>query len=92
MGKDNMIKHTSTKLAVMALVLGLVSGCATTDQMKQMQAGIDQAQERADAALAAAKAADSRASAAMDAATAAQNQADDCSERCNRIMSKAMSK
>ena len=37
--------HGFTKLAVM--VLGLVSGCATTDQMKQMQAGIDQAQERA---------------------------------------------
>ena len=87
-----MIKHTYAKLAVMVLVLGLVSGCATTDQMKQMQADIDQATQRADAALAAAKAADSRAAAAMDAANAAQNQADDCSERCNRVMSKAMSK
>lgn len=87
-----MIRYTYGKLAVMALVVGLVSGCATTDQMKQMQAGIDQAQERAEAALAAAKAADSKASAAMDAATAAQNQADECSERCNRIFSKAMRK
>jgi len=87
-----MIKRNVAKLAVLTLVLGLVSGCATTDQMKQMQADIDRAQESADAALAAANAADSKASAAMDAASAAQNQADDCSERCNRIMSKAMSK
>jgi len=87
-----MMKRTIEKLAIMALVLGLVSGCASTDQLKQMQAGIDRAQERADAALAAAKAADSRASAAMDAANAAQNQADDCSERCTRVIRKAMSK
>jgi len=87
-----MIKQSFSRLAVMALVLGLVSGCASTDQLKQMQADIDRAQQRADAAMAAAEVADSRAAAAMDAAAAAQNQADDCSERCNRVMSKAMSK
>lgn len=86
------MRQTIAKLAVGVLALGLVAGCATTDQMKQMQADITKAQESADAALAAAKAADSRAGAAMDAATAAQNQADECSERCNRIFSKAMRK
>ncbi|MCP5417399.1 MAG: hypothetical protein H6965_09925 [Chromatiaceae bacterium] len=86
------MKRNFVKLVLLTMVLGVASGCATTDHMKQMQADIQAAQERADAALAAAKAADSRATAAMDAATAAQNQADDCSERCNRVMSKAMSK
>ncbi|MCB1758844.1 MAG: gamma-glutamyltranspeptidase [Gammaproteobacteria bacterium] len=87
-----MTKGTYAKLAAAALVVGLASGCASTDQLKQMQMDIAKAQETADAAMAAAKSADSRASAAMDAANAAQNQADDCSERCNRVMQKAMSK
>lgn len=86
------MKQTMAKLAVGILTLGLVAGCATTDQMKQLQADVAKAQETADAALAAAKSADSRAAAAMDAASAAQNQADECSERCNRIFSKAMRK
>ncbi len=35
-----MMKNTLTKLSVVALTLGLVTGCATTDQLTQMQADI----------------------------------------------------
>ena len=94
-----MTRSTLMKLSAMVLSIGLVTGCATTDQMKQMQADITKAQQSADAALAAANEAkstagmaDNKAAAAMDAANAAQNAADDCTERCDRIMQKAMSK
>ena len=94
-----MTRSTLMKMSAMVLSLGLVTGCATTDQMKQMQADITKAQQSADAALAAANeaksaagVADNKATAAMDAANAAQNAADDCTERCDRIMQKAMSK
>ena len=94
-----MTRSTLMKLSAMVLSLGLVTGCATTDQMTQMQADIAKAQQSADAALAAANeaksaagVADNKAAAAMDAANAAQNAADDCTERCDRIMQKAMSK
>ena len=87
-----MTGSTLMKLSAMVLSIGLVAGCATTDQMKQMQADITKAQQSADAALAAAGVADNKAAAAMDAANAAQNAADDCAERCDRNMQKAMSK
>ncbi len=90
-----MIKSTIVKLSVVALSLGLMAGCATT----QMQADIAKAQETADAAMATASSAkrvaasaDRRASAVMDAANAAQATADECAERCGRMMQKAMSK
>lgn len=94
-----MPNKTVLKLSAMVLSLGLVTGCASTDRVKQLEADMEKVQQTSDAALAAANeaksaagAADSRASAAMDAATAAQNAADDCSERCNRMMEKAMAK
>jgi hypothetical protein len=94
-----MSKKTLSKLSAMVLSLGLVTGCATSSQLKQLEADIAKAQQTAADALvaandakAAAGTADTRATAAMDAATAAQNAADDCSERCDRMMQKAMSK
>jgi formate-dependent nitrite reductase cytochrome c552 subunit len=94
-----MTKNILIKFSALALVLGLMSGCATTEQLKQMQADIeraqqsaDSAQQSADAALSAAQDADRKAGAAMDAANAAQASADECSERCERMMHKAMSK
>jgi hypothetical protein len=78
----NMKKTTLLKLSAMALSLGLVTGCATTEQM---QADIAKAQETADAAMA-------KANAAMDAANAAQASADECNERCSRMAEKAMAK
>lgn len=94
-----MNKRTLLKLSAMVLALGLVTGCASTDKMMQMQADISKAQQTADAAmsdakeaLSAADEADRKASAAMNAANAAQSAADECSERCDRMMSKSMAK
>ncbi len=87
-----MKKRTGLVSAAAFTCALLLGGCATTDEIKQMQADIVRAQEQADAALAAAEEADRKATAAMDAANVAQDSADDCSERCNRIMQKAMSK
>ncbi|MET0104517.1 MAG: Lpp/OprI family alanine-zipper lipoprotein [Sedimenticola sp.] len=91
-----MTKRTMIKLSAMALTLGLVTGCASTDQLK---ADIAAAQDAANAAMSAAKAAqlsaddaDRKASAAMNAANAAQASADECAERCDRMMNKAMAK
>ena len=88
-----MSKKTLSKLSAMVLSLGLVTGCATSSQLKQLEADIAKAQQTAaDALVAANDAKAAGATAAMDAATAAQNAADDCSERCDRMMQKAMSK
>jgi hypothetical protein len=94
-----MTKSTLKKLAAMALTLGLVTGCASTEQMKQMQTDITKAQEDAAAALSAAQSAsqtagnaDRKADAAMNAANAAQAAADECAEKCDRIMQKSMAK
>ncbi|MCG8427023.1 MAG: Lpp/OprI family alanine-zipper lipoprotein [Chromatiales bacterium] len=87
-----MKKSTLVKLSALVLSLGLLSGCASTEQLKQMQADIAKAQQTADAALAAAKDADRKAGAAMKAANAAQAAADECAERCDRMMNKAMAK
>ena len=91
-----MTKRTVLKLSAIALTVGLMSGCATTDQMK---ADIAAAQDAANAALSAAKAAqlsaddaDRKATAAMNAANAAQASADECAEKCDRMMNKAMAK
>jgi len=87
------------KLAALALVMGLASGCATTEQLKQMQADIAKAQETADAALSAANnaqsaasAAERQADAAMAKANAAKEAADACKERCSRMIEKSMAK
>ena len=87
-----MNRSTMGKAMVMALSLGLLSACASTEQLKQMQADIAKAQETADAALAAAKSADSKAGSAMSTAKEAQASADECAEKCDRMMQKAMSK
>ena len=87
-----MTKTTFSKLSAMFLGLGLVVGCATTSDIDRLQEQVTKAQQAADSAMAAANEADSRAQAAMNAANAAQNSADDCSERCERMMDKAMAK
>lgn len=94
-----MTKATVSKLFAMLLSVGLVAGCATTSDIERLQDQINKAQQTADNAMTAANAADSkamaadnRAQSAMNAANAAQNAADDCSERCERMMGKAMAK
>ena len=87
------------KLAVVVLGLGLVTGCATTEQMQKLQADVARAQETADAALAKANAAKEQAGDAQISANAANSRADDaaaaaekCTEKCSRMMEKAMAK
>lgn len=87
-----MKKSNLLKVAAVALTMALAAGCASTDQLTKMEADIANAQSTADAAMAKATDAMTKADAAMDAANAAQAAADECSERCSRIMEKAMSK
>ena len=87
-----MKKSNLLKMAAVALSMALAVGCASTDQLKKMEADIANAQSTADAAMAKATDAMTKADAAMDAANAAQSAADECSERCSRMMEKAMSK
>ncbi|TVT59980.1 MAG: gamma-glutamyltranspeptidase [Sedimenticola thiotaurini] len=94
-----MTNSTLKKLAAMALTLGLVTGCASTDQIKKMQADIADLKDNTSAAMSAARdakltadTADRKASAAMNAANAAQASADECAEKCDRIMQKSMAK
>ncbi len=94
-----MKKSMLVKVAGLVMVLGLVSGCATTEQIKQLQADVSSAQAAADNALSTANAAKSDAAAAsrkaddaMAAANAAKRAADECNEKCSRIMQKAMAK
>jgi outer membrane murein-binding lipoprotein Lpp len=79
------MKSILVKLSAVALCLGLLAGCATTEQLQKLEADVARAQETADAAM-------SKASAAMDAANAAQAAADECNERCSRMAEKAMAK
>ncbi|RKZ49074.1 MAG: hypothetical protein DRQ48_03615 [Gammaproteobacteria bacterium] len=88
-----------TKIVALAFVLTLAGGCATTDQLKAVQAS-------ADAAMAAAKAASGQASNALTVASeaalaASQAQADataaleccnDNAQRMDRMFEKAMMK
>ncbi len=94
-----MSKKGLLKLSAMALALGLITGCATTDELNAVKAQAAKAQETADAALAAANeananadVANAHAEAAMDVGNAAQSAADNCSERRDRMMKKAMAK
>jgi hypothetical protein len=93
------MKTTMMKTAVLILGLGLLAGCASTDQLTKMEADIAKAQETADAAMKAAKQAQldaanaqGTADSAMSAASAAQAAADECNERCSRMSEKAMAK
>lgn len=91
-----MKKTAMIKTAALILSLGLLAGCASTDQLK---ADIANAQATADAAMKAAKeaqldaaSAQGAADSAMSAAKAAQAAADECNERCSRMAEKAMAK
>lgn len=88
-----------TKPAILILSLGLLAGCASTEQLTKMEADIAKAQETADAALKAAKeaqldaaAAQGTADSALSTANSAQASADEANERINRMSEKAMAK
>lgn len=88
-----------TQIAAVVLSLGLMAGCATTDQLKQMQADIEAnrqavgaAQQTADEAKATADAALKAANEAKAAANDAQAAANMANERADRMLEKRMSK
>ncbi len=84
------------KLSALALITGLVTGCAgmsaDADKMSQMEADIANARERADAALAAANNAKATAGEALNAAQSAADASDRCRARCDRMFDQSMSK
>ena len=87
------------KTAAVALGLGLLAGCASSDKLTKLEADVANAQATADAAMKAAKqaqldaaSAQGTADSAMSAANAAQATADECNERCSRMSEKAMAK
>lgn len=93
------MKTTMMKTAAIVLGLGLLAGCASTDQLTKMEADIANAQATADSAMKAAKeaqldasSAQGTADSAMSTAAAAQAAADECNERCSRMSEKAMAK
>lgn len=83
------------KLSALALISGLVTGCATTadpDTMSQMEADIASARQRADAALDAANQAKASAREALNAAQSATDASDRCRARCDRMFDQSMMK
>jgi len=100
-----MIKNV-LKVSAAVLVLGLASGCASTDGIEKAQATADAAardaaaaksaaeaaRATADSAAQAARSAQSTADQAMSAATAAQACCDANRDRLERMFQKSMSK
>lgn len=77
------MRNTLTKILAIAAVLGILSGCATTEQIAQIQATADRALETANNAADRANNAQSTANQALDAARRAQSTADAAQACCN---------
>ena len=93
------MNRTLIKASILATLLGLLSGCATTEQIAQIQATADQALSAARSASDRADNALSTANQALDAARSAQAAADAAQACCNenstkldRMFEKAMQK
>ncbi len=93
------MKRTLIKAVLLVSVFGLVSGCATTEQIAQIQATADKAMAAANNAAQRADNAMSTANEALDAARSAQSAAQSALECCNensskldRMFEKAMAK
>lgn len=71
------------KTLVIAMVLGLLGGCATTEQIAQIQATADRALATANSASSSADNALSTANRALDAARNAQSAAESAQACCN---------
>ena len=82
------MKRTLIKAATLAMVFGLLSGCATTEQIAQAQATADRALAAANNAQSRADNALSTANDALDAARTAQSAAETALECCNDNSSK----
>jgi N-methylhydantoinase A/oxoprolinase/acetone carboxylase beta subunit len=93
------MKKIIVKASIIALALGALGGCATTDEIAQIRSTAEKALSTANSATSRADNALSAANQALDAANAAQSAADAaatcCSEntsRTNKMFEKAMQK
>ncbi len=93
------MKRTLYKAALVATVLGLLSGCASTDQIAEIKSMAQSAQSTANGAAARADNALSTANDALDAARKAQSPAEAAAKCCSantdrldRMFEKAMMK
>jgi len=77
------MKNTLMKAGVLAAVLVMVGGCATTEQLAEVKTIAVNAQSAAAAAQSRADAAMAAANSAMEAARAAQSSADAAQRCCN---------
>lgn len=76
------------KTLVIAMLLGLLAGCATTEQIRQIQDTADKALATANSAASSAANAQSTANQALDAAKNAQSAADSAQACCNENSAK----
>lgn len=93
------MKINLVKASILAAVLALASGCATTEQLNAVKATADQALSTANSASSSADRALSTANKALDAANSAQAAADAAqacckanSDKIDRMFEKAMRK
>jgi hypothetical protein len=77
------MKNTMLKAGVVAAILAMAGGCATTEQLAEVKTIATNAQSAAAAAQSRADAAMAAANSAMDAARAAQSSADAAQACCN---------
>lgn len=73
------------RVSAVVLVLGLASGCATTQQIEAMRADVDKAMQDAAAAQAAANDARAAAASAQGTADQALSAARACTDKCNAV-------
>lgn len=90
------MKKILLKLSALALITGLIAGCASTgadaNKMSQMEADLASARQRADAAMSAANDAQATAREALNAAQSAADASDRCRARCDRMFDQSMMK
>ena len=93
------MKRTLVNASILALAIGVLGGCATTEQINQIKAMAEQAQstatnaaQRADNALATANDALNTARRAESAAAAAMKCCQENSSKIERMFEKAMAK
>lgn len=77
------MRNSVIKASILALVVGLAGGCATTEQIAEIKAMAEKAQSSANAAQQRADSAASAAAEAMEAARRAESAAQAAQDCCN---------
>lgn len=77
------MKNTVIKACILALAMGLIGGCATTEQIAEVKSMAEKAQSSANAAQQRADSAAAAAAEAMEAARHAESAAQAAQDCCN---------